>query len=63
MDEWLENFAMCEEIMSEILKDLGNPQEQDPPPRNCSQKEYPREKQKNRKSKVWTPINLREKRK
>ena len=31
MEEWLENFVICEKIISEVLNEVGNPQEQVPP--------------------------------
>ena len=48
MDEWLENFVLCEKIMSEVLNEIGNPQEQVPPieaRKNAPEKTKNQEKQ------------------
>ena len=31
VDEWVENFVMCKEIICEIVSELGKPREQVPP--------------------------------
>ena len=31
VDEWVENFVMCEEIICEIVSELGKPREQELP--------------------------------
>ena len=31
MEEWLENFVMCEELLCEMMNEIGKPREQVPP--------------------------------
>ena len=44
MEEWLENFVMCEKLICEVLNEVGKPQEQVPP---MAARKYTPEKIKN----------------